>query len=317
MTLPRISLRMKLVSTALTAVMVLSLSGCATAIEGTPQAASTTGSAPADSDALPDSDTGSDDQDTPSDADQTADSAELPTVTDPAAPPETPSQATIVPDSATNPPPDEPGAPAVDVGSTVASVTDSGVVRISLPDADSNAESAPAVIEIYEDALCPFCSRFEVDFGAEIAAALESGQLIVDYRMVNFLDEMSDSGDYSSRAMAALLAIADVSGDVPGVALAFHQTIFDPAVQPGEGAATDLSNAQLADIAAGLGASQEALNAIIAGDYVSDAADGAAANLDDLRDIAARIGRSAGTPSVAFDGDLVPTSQGWLGRILG
>src|SRR5699024_1383901 len=112
---------------------------------------------------------------------------------------------------------------------------------------------------------CPVCAQFESAFGEDIGQAIDDGELTVRYRMVAFLDSRSASGDYSSRAFAALLALADAAGDQPGLVLAFHRALFDPAVQPQERGSDDLSDGQLADLAGGLGAPADAVTAIADG----------------------------------------------------
>lgn len=240
---------------------------------------------------------------------------ELPTIVDPGT---MQGQAPMAKDAAGNDLPDQQtgDADAVDIPSvsadgSVAEVMSSGSVRVGLPD----AEQAP-VIEIYEDPICPFCSQFESNYGPDIADAVGGGLVSVDFRMLNFLDPTSASGNYSTRAIAAFLTLADIDGQLPGVVFAFHQVMFSSDIQPQEGAPTDLSNIDLSDIARQVGASPAAIDAIAAGSNKDAATRAAASNLDVLREIAARADRGAGTPSVVFDGELVPVAPGWLPQLL-
>ena len=97
-------------------------------------------------------------------------------------------------------------------------------------------------LDIYEDALCPICAEFERQYGQQINQAIDNGTLAVNYHMLNFLNKSSFSGDYSSRAAAALLCVAQQSGAQPGVYLAFHSALFSSDHQPEEGGSSDLTN---------------------------------------------------------------------------
>lgn len=197
--------------------------------------------------------------------------------------------------------------------STIATVDVDGIVTVRHPDAAPDA----VVMDIYEDALCPYCRILEENSGPAIAAALEDGTVIVRYRMVDFLNSMSASGDYSTRALAALITLAEVDGDAPGVVAAFHGALFDAAVQPDEHGTSDLSDGQLAQVADAVGASSGAVAAIASGDGTLRAAGVAERNMDALREVAARVGRGAGTPTVAVDDVPVPTStEDWLAQLL-
>lgn len=203
-------------------------------------------------------------------------------------------------------------APDILTGGTVASVDANGIMAVSLPAATDAIE-----LDIYEDPLCPFCSKFETSFGAKIVQALNGGHITIRYRLVNFLDRQSASGDYSTRAIAAMLTLAAQDGDTPDAVLAFHRALFDPSIQPHEGTPTDLSNEQLADVARQVGASPATVTMIAAGSDLTDATATATANLGALQAIAAKVGRKAGTPSVVHDDALLDVHAGWLDELLG
>src|SRR5690606_21434692 len=131
---------------------------------------------------------------------------------------------------------------------SVATVDDAGVITV----ANGNPELS---LDVYEDALCPICGDFEHQYGQQIAQAIDEGQLEVKYRMVDFLNGASHSGDYSTRAYGALLAVAKNDGATPGVFMAFHTAIYDSKNQPKENSSSDLSNEQLADLAGDAGVS--------------------------------------------------------------
>jgi protein-disulfide isomerase len=86
---------------------------------------------------------------------------------------------------------------------------------------------APKEIVIYEDFLCPFCGQLEQTVGDRLDAAVEAGEVNVEYRPLAFLDRISDYSPESANAFAVVL---DASG--PEVAKAFHDLLFDN--QPAE-----------------------------------------------------------------------------------
>jgi len=195
--------------------------------------------------------------------------------------------------------------------SSTASVDDKGIITVS--------NGTPTLaLDVYEDGLCPACASFEAQFGQQIAKAIDDGQLTVRYHMVNFLNSSSHSGTYSTRAYAALIAVAQGDGDQPGVFMQFHAALYDPKNQPDENGSSDLSNAQLASLAGSVGASQQTQDAISDGTNVAAAGTDAAANLTSLKSLAAKAGTTSyGTPTVAKDGSIVAINDvDWLTRML-
>lgn len=166
------------------------------------------------------------------------------------------------------------------------SLESSGAVLLGRP-------AAPKTIDIYEDPLCPACGTLENLYGQEIAQKVDEGELAVRYRFVNFLDPKSASGDYSTRATAALQCVAETgSGVVYGK---FHDALFTTR-QPDEGA--DLTDDELLTIATEAGASEEARTCLSTGARTQDAKNQATAAVDDL---SAALDGAAATPAV-FDG---------------
>ncbi|WP_210502659.1 DsbA family protein [Nocardioides xinjiangensis] len=86
---------------------------------------------------------------------------------------------------------------------------------------------APKEIVIYEDFLCPFCGQLEQTVGDQLDAAVEAGEVTVEYRPIAFLERISD---YSPEAANAFAVVLDASG--PEVAKEFHDLLFDN--QPAE-----------------------------------------------------------------------------------
>lgn len=193
---------------------------------------------------------------------------------------------------------------------TTVTVNAAGVITVSHGD-------PRLVLDIYEDALCPICADFENSNGAQIARAIDDGLVAVRYRMVDFLNPASASGTYSTRAYAAMLSVATHDGDRPDVFTRFYAALFAAANQPVEQGSSDLSNGDLAALAADAGASEAAQRAIADGTAVETAQSDARSNLASLTEVAAAAGRAPGTPTVAVDGAMVRwNSTGWLADLL-
>ncbi|UFN45977.1 DsbA family protein [Nocardioides okcheonensis] len=89
---------------------------------------------------------------------------------------------------------------------------------------------APTTVTIYEDLQCPACANLEAQLGEPLAAAVDAGDVRLDYRMISFLDRAS-TNEYSSRALNAALAVLDTAG--VDAFRAFHDDLY--ANQPEEG----------------------------------------------------------------------------------
>ncbi|GAA1923329.1 DsbA family protein [Nocardioides hwasunensis] len=88
-------------------------------------------------------------------------------------------------------------------------------------------DDAPKSIVIYEDFLCPFCGQLEATVGDQLNAAIEAGEVKVEYRPIPFLSRVSD---YSPEAANAFAVVLNESG--PEVAKEFHDLLY--ANQPEE-----------------------------------------------------------------------------------
>ena len=86
---------------------------------------------------------------------------------------------------------------------------------------------APKSVVIYEDFLCPFCGQLEQTVGERLDAAVEAGEIKVEYRPLGFLERINDYSPQSANAFAVVL---DASG--PEVAKEFHDLLY--ADQPAE-----------------------------------------------------------------------------------
>lgn len=190
-------------------------------------------------------------------------------------------------------------------GMATARLAGSGAIVIS--------RGTPKVtVDVFEEPLCPPCGTFSQQFGRKLDAAVTDGRIALRYRVVTFLDAKSPSGDYSTRALAALVAVAGIDGHRPGVFLAFQSSLFDPDTQPDEGAAKDLTNAQLAVLAEKAGVSDTAIAAFGTDSVVNIAVQASAGNQAALGELGVD-----GVPAVAVDGKVVDHRKAdWLTRAL-
>ncbi len=182
-------------------------------------------------------------------------------------------------------------------------ITEAGVVVVG-PD------EAPTV-QIWEDYMCPACGSFEAQYGESISEAVEAGDLQVEFHTLNFLNGQSGSGEYSTRALAAIQCVA--AKDSLPVFFDVKNAFF--AEQPGEGGG-DLSARELADIAESAGANADSVECIGnvesngGMDKASDSADNAQQS---IREITDRVS----TPTVAHEGEVVDIGNAaWLQDII-
>lgn len=170
--------------------------------------------------------------------------------------------------------------------------------------------AAPGQIDLYLDPLCPYSGKMVQEQGAEIGKRLESGKLHINLRFVDFLDKYSASGSYDSRAIYATYVVADQSRS-SDTTWRFIQQIYAADQQPKEEGDSDLSNDQLADLAAGVNAPQGAQDQIRIGLPIPfDARAIAANNLPILRQFP-----KSGVPLVAINNQPVDGESDWLSKI--
>ncbi|MGW0037486.1 DsbA family protein [Gordonia sp. NPDC003376] len=172
--------------------------------------------------------------------------------------------------------------------------------------------AAPTTIDVFEDFMCPTCKDFESKSGQAIVDAVNAGTLRVRYHMLTFLNRMSSSGNYSSRAAGALQCVGAAKD--PAVFFRFHTALFDD--QPEENGSSDHSNAQLAQIAAAQGATPATQQCISTGAMVAEADEAAETSRNQLTKA---LEGPAATPTVLLNGEPVPgilDGPGWLTEIL-
>ncbi|TJZ81377.1 DsbA family protein [Rhodococcus oryzae] len=195
------------------------------------------------------------------------------------------------------------GYGAVSNSAVQVAVQDDGAVRIGQPE-------AATTIDVFEDPMCPYCAELENTNGQELAQKVDEGKVAVRYHVLDFLNRLSASGDYSTRAVAASMCVAE-SGDAIAYSK-FHAALFSPENQPAENGSSDHSNAELAQMAKDSGANDAAVACISDGAKVNDAA--AAAQKG--REALAASG-AAGTPTVVVDGTMIDAlgNPNWVAEL--
>lgn len=106
------------------------------------------------------------------------------------------------------------------------------------------------VMTFYEDFLCPNCAAWEHEFGPTVSKLIDIGAIAADYSMLAILDDPRTHNNYSSRAGAAALCVADQSVDA---FRRFHTSLFSPKLQPHEDDRTFPDNAWLVERARQVG----------------------------------------------------------------
>lgn len=186
-----------------------------------------------------------------------------------------------------------------------ARLTESGAIVVS--------RGTPKItIDVFEEPYCFPCAQFNQRYHRQLDAAVADGTIALRLRVVTFLDAKSPSGDYSTRAFSALLAVAGIDGDRPGVFLAFQNALFDPDTQPLESAGEDLTDAQISALAEKAGVSRTAIAAFGTAAVGNIAVRASAENQAAL----AKLGQGS-VPTVAANGKLLDHQKpDWLTRAL-
>lgn len=171
-----------------------------------------------------------------------------------------------------------------------------------------NAKPDAAEVDLYEDFSCSYCAMLAENTDEDMQAAIESGDLVVNVRTLNFLDRGNAEG-HSTRAAAAVLAIAeagetDVYWNYRAALMEEQADIYNK-----------WSNDDFADAAEQLGASEGVVETIRSGENVEATDQLATENADKLQ---AETG-SVSSPRVIQDGQDVdsPDINQWLDVVLG
>jgi serine/threonine protein kinase, bacterial len=134
-------------------------------------------------------------------------------------------------------------------------LSDARAIRVTVLDDGVFVGSphAGAVIDVFGDPLCSPCARLATSSGPDIARAVNDKKVAVRYHLVNYEDSLAASGDYSTRAIGAVLCVA-AAGD-PSRYQAFYTALFAPNFLPKiKPASADRTDADLAHLAQTLGA---------------------------------------------------------------
>jgi serine/threonine protein kinase, bacterial len=172
------------------------------------------------------------------------------------------------------------------------------------------ADEAPKTIDVFNEPMCPPCGAFIRSYSAEMQTATNDKKVKVRYHLLTFLDSVSASGDYSTRALGASLCVA--SANDPKLYTDFYAGLFAGDFQPTEHGSTDPSDSELAEVAKSVGAPGSVTDCITSGQQL-DSAKAKAANAQvTLQGLMSQ----PNTPTV-FDGKTkVDTSDsGWLNRL--
>jgi protein-disulfide isomerase len=150
-----------------------------------------------------------------------------------------------------------------------------------------------AVVTFYEDFLCPACGNFERTFGPTVSRLIDIGAIAADYSMVSILDSPHNQ-DYSSRAGAAALCVADESMDA---FRRFHTALYSVNVQPDERGSSFPDNAKLIELAREAGVVGKVPDCINSGKYLSKVTGESAAQ------------HISATPTIKINGDTYEPSN--------
>lgn len=169
------------------------------------------------------------------------------------------------------------------------------------------AADAPTTLDIFNEPICPKCAEFIRSNSNDLVSAIDDKKITVHYHLLNFLNDKSSSGDYSTRALAASLCVA--SANDPKLYTDFYAGLFASNFQPKESGSTDPSDSELADLAASVGASGSIKICITSGQKLGEAKTKAANASDTLSGLMS----DPGTPQVFNGSTSVDTSDSsWL-----
>lgn len=157
------------------------------------------------------------------------------------------------------------------------------------------APGAP-LVEVYEDFQCGHCHDLEQTVGATLRELGEAGAVRLGYHLMSFLDEQAGN-TASRRAATGAVCAADA-----GSFQAFHDGVF--ATRPAD-ARAGWSDEELTQIATAAAISGDALTTWKACPKNQPYA----AYLDDRSSAPWKTPTFGGTPTIAINGTIIPTSQ--------
>lgn len=159
----------------------------------------------------------------------------------------------------------------------------------------TESDDVRVAVAIVEDMACPACKAFEAAYGSVLDEIAGLPGAAVDYRIISFLDRMSDD-QYSSRAANASYCVWHRTGDDAArrqVWLKFQTAAFG--AQPDEGG-PGLPDEKLVALAASSGANDVG-SCITSGKYRADVASTSTKTLEDPS--------FEGTPTILVNGEKV------------
>ena len=158
-------------------------------------------------------------------------------------------------------------------------------------------------VEIFEDFSCVHCANLHINTEEQMLAAVEAGDIVVNIKPMHFLDNGSEG--HSTLAMAATLALAD-HGEWNA-----YWNLREVLMEEQQGVVNQWSADDMANAAAELGASEEAVDAIRNNDYLEEAKEWGQANAEYMAD---NTGGEVATPRVFVEGEDLPNQdlQQWV-----
>lgn len=161
-------------------------------------------------------------------------------------------------------------------------------------------------VSLYEDFSCSYCASLAENTDEQMLDEIENGNLIVNIRPLHFLDQGSQG--HSTEAMAASLALAD-NGDTTA-----YWNMRSYLLENQQGVYNQWDSQQFADAAAGMGASDAAVEAIANGEYIEEATQVGTDNANRLEEAVGEVS----SPSVLQDGEPVAVQDinQWIDAVL-
>lgn len=173
--------------------------------------------------------------------------------------------------------------------------------------AASGAAEGAEEVEIYEDYSCSYCADLAEETDERMLQEIEDGNVVVHLRPLNFLDQ--GSVGHSTEALAASLALIS-RGEVET-----YWNLREVMMEEQTEIYNQWGADDFADAAAGLGASDEAADAIRAEEHLDEAVELAEGNASRLEELSG----SVSSPRILQDGQVIaeqdPTQ--WMNEVLG
>lgn len=174
--------------------------------------------------------------------------------------------------------------------------------------AAANASADAKAVQLFEDFSCHYCAQLAENTDDDMKAQIEDGNLVVELKPLNFLDQKNIDG-HSTHALAAALSVADAND--PALFWNFRTFLLEDQDE----LVNQWSDDDFADGIAALGADSSVVDAIRNGDNLQRAYDMGEANGTELTESTG----SLSSPRVLQDGkdvDVADINQ-WIPAVLG